>query len=598
MIAHPVSQPARKRLLLTVMILGLAALLFGATLLVLNHQAGASSHREAPLISKDAFADNTDTYVWIPQGQTDRMVMAALYIPFESPEGGPNYFEWDDKVYYEIYVDNDGDAEPDITYTLQSHTVVTNPNTFLYNTGPITSLNDADWNRRQYVTVWEKVGAGTPVKIVDDQPTTPVNIGSKSTPDFPALTASPTYSWTDPNNSDEVEVFAGQRDDAFWVDLQVFDLLTLRGQNPPVGYGQGNNIPIDSLSGFNVHALVIEAPISRLKDSDPVLGVWATARRAGLPVLDTEAPAADPVQVSRLGMPLVNEVVLPLALKDAFNGITPHTDLTLYTGGGGPTIQALFQKSVEDPEVGTLLCALYGVPLPGDGDADCHTAVTVGTPRSGRGDIFDIFLTGMVLANPFTIHTANGDVQLPAGFNVNRPAGVRPAEMIRISTGISGTLCAPTPQRLGVLAGDACGFPNGRRLTDDVVDIELLAVAGAAYGALDGREAFNFNPDLIGVLDDGLDGNDAAFFDHFPYLATPHSGQEHLHQNPLAPVYMPYVAKSHDVAQALQETLAQHPAGGMLMAFGAGLLFGAPILWRLRRRMEAPMTDSHRHDED
>ena len=599
MIAHPVSQPAGRRLLLTVMILGLAALLFGATLLVLEHQAGASSHREAPLISKDPYADNTDTYVWIPKGHTDRVVLAALYIPFESPEGGPNYFEWDDNVYYDIHVDNNGDAVPDITYTLQSQTEVANPNTFLYNTGPITSLDDPDWNRHQYITVWEKIGAGAPVKIVDHKLTTPVNIGSKSTPDFPDLTAHATYSWTDPNNSDVVKAFAGQRDDPFWVDLQVFDLLTLRGQNPPIGYTKGNNIPIDSLAGYNAHAFVIEAPISRLKNTDPVLGVWATARRASLSVLAADAPAVDPVQVSRLGMPLVNEAVLPIALKDAFNSIVPHTDLDLYTGAGGPAIQALLQKSVEDPELGTLLCGLYGVPLPADGNADCHTPVTVGTPRSGRGDIFDIFLTGMVLAKPFTIHTANGDVQLPAGFNVNRPAGARPAEMIRISTAISGTLCAPTPQRLGVLAGDACGFPNGRRPTDDVIDIELLAVAGAAYQALDGRDAtFSFNPALASVLDDGLNGNDTTFFDHFPYLYTPHSGQERLHQNPFAPVYMPFVAKSHNVAQSLQDTVAQHPAGGMLMAFGVGLLLGAPILWRLRRRMEAPMLDSHPHDED
>ena len=133
---------------------------------------------------------------------------------------------------------------------------------------------------------------------------------------------------------------------------------------------------------------------------------------------------------------------------------------------------ALLQKSVEDPEVGRLLCSLYDVPLPGDANDNCSSEVNVEVPRSGRGDIFDIFLTGMVTAKPFTIQTKNGPVTLPAGFNVNRPAHVQPAEMIRINTNIKGDLCSPTPSRLGVLGGDACGFPNGRRLTDDIVEIE------------------------------------------------------------------------------------------------------------------------------
>jgi hypothetical protein len=238
------------------------------------------------------------------------------------------------------------------------------------------------------------------------------------------------------------------------------------------------------------------------------------------------------VQVSRLGMPLVNEVVLPYALKDAFNTIDPSLDVQIYTDALGADTGALLQRSVEDPEIGRLLCSLYGVPLPGDTNQDCSTEVDVNTPRSGRGDIFDIFLTGMKLATPFTIQTKNGPVTLPAGFNVNQPAGVVPAEMIRINTDIKGDLCSPTPSRLGVLGGDACGFPNGRRLADDTVEIELLAVAGAAYQVLDGRDAgFTFNPALIDVLDDGIDANDVAFRNSFPYMGLAQSGQEHFHQN-------------------------------------------------------------------
>jgi hypothetical protein len=294
------------------------------------------------------------------------------------------------------------------------------------------------------------------------------------------------------------------------------------------------------VAGFNNHSMVIEVPTSRLTQGDePVLGVWATASRPATRVLKGAAGlgtlenSGDAIQVSRLGMPLVNEVVIPLALKDAFNSIDPSLDLPIYTDALGEDVGALLQRSVEDPELGRLLCALYAVPLPGDADDNCSTEVDVETPRSGRGDIFDIFLTGMKLAAPFTIQTKTGPVTLPAGFNVNQPANVVPAEVIRINTAIKGDLCSPTPSRLGVLGGDACGFPNGRRLFDDVVEIELLAVAGAAYPVLDGRDtSFSFNPALIGVLDDGIDFNDRPFRSEFPYMALAQSGQEHIHDNP------------------------------------------------------------------
>jgi hypothetical protein len=513
----------------------LAVLLIGLS----PRNAGASSHREAPLISKDPFADNVDTYVFIPQGITDRVVLAATWIPFEAPEGGPNYFEFDDNVRYDIYVSNDGDPSPEITYTLESRTAIGDPNSFLYNTGPIDSLADSDWKRPQYYTVTEHMEGQAPQVVVGNVQAPPVNIGRKSTPNYEALAALATYTTT--LGSDLVNVFAGQRDDPFWVDLQVFDLLTLRGQAPPIGYSAGTNVPVDSLSGFNVHALVLEVPIDRLTAADPVLGVWAASRRPSMRVLNPLGPGSPPehsgplVQVSRLGMPLVNEAVLPMPLKDIFNALHPANDLGAYT---------LLQESVENPELGTLLCALYGVPMPADTTADCNTEYTPGTPRSGRGDIFDIFLTGMVLTNPFTITTAGGPAALPAGFNVNQPSGVVPAEMIRINTAISGDTCHPTPQRLGILAGDACGFPNGRRLSDDVVEIELLAVAGAAYQLLDARDgSFSFDSNLINVLTDGVNGNDATFLTGFPYLASPHDGETHLHQNSLLNMFLSIIMK-------------------------------------------------------
>jgi hypothetical protein len=479
--------------------LALAAALF----VLVSGAAEASSHREAPLISKDTFADNTDTYVFVSPANPDNVVLIANWIPFEHPSGGPNYFEFDDRVQYQIHVSNDGDPDAEFTYTLQSKTTVADPTTFLYNVGPISSTG-TNWNLQQRYTVTED-GPGGTTELVSEVLAPPVNIGSKSTPGYDTLEDAFVYTAT--AGSDQIKIFAGPRDDPFWVDLQVFDLVTLRGQSAPIGYGTGNNTPSDSLAGFNMHSLVLEIPIARLTQGDePVLGVWATASRA---------PGG---QVSRLGMPLVNEVVLPLALKDAFNTITPSDDLSLY---------AQLQRSVEDPELGRLLCNLYDVPLPGDANDDCSTEFTAGTPRTGRGDIFDVFLTGMVLASEFTIQTATGPTTLPAGFNVNRPASVVPADMIRVNTAIKGDLCSPTPSRLGVLGGDACGFPNGRRLGDDIVEIELLAVAGAAYAVLDGRDtSFAFNSSLIGVLDDGVDDNDKPFQSVFPYLASPHSGQD------------------------------------------------------------------------
>lgn len=571
-----------KRLAIGLCVAMTPVLLTAGALIAFN-QADASSHREAPLISKDAFADNTDTYVFISPENQDNLVLAASWIPFEGPEGGPNYFEWDPNALYDIYVDTDGDAAPNVTYTLSSRVATVNPATFLHNVGPINNVNDATWNRPQFITVTETTQDGTVTNLVANQRTAPVNIGSKSTPDYDALETQGIYSAA----GGTVKVFAGQTDDPFWVDLQVFDLLTLRGQNAPIGYSEGNNIPIDSLSGFNVHSMVIELPISRIQETDPVMGVWAGTRRPATRVLlgsgglGGQTNTGNYVQVSRLGMPLVNEVVIPLALKDAFNSIPPTADLDIYTDALGEDVGALLQRSVEDPEVGRLLCGLYGVPLPGDTDDNCSTDVDIEAPRSGRGDIFDIFLTGMVLQNPFTITTKTGAVGLPAGFTVTRPSGVRPADMIRINTAIKGDLCSPTPSRLGILGGDACGYPNGRRLTDDVVDISLLAVAGAAYEVLDDRDtSFTFNSALISVLDDGLDGNDKGFRQTFPYMAQAQSGQDHIHQNPFLSLMLPFLNK-------VSITLGDLPGGQQLAMGWASMAFAAvavPAMVFMRRR--------------
>jgi hypothetical protein len=559
---HP--QGRRRTVLLASLVLT-PLLLLTAVLVAYQNNVQASSHREAPLISKDTFADTTDVYMFISPENENNVVFVGSWIPFEAPEGGPNYYEWDPTALYDLYVDNDGDAQADITYTLSSRVEVAKPDTFLYNIGPI-GANGENWNRQQFITITEQTEGGASTVLIGNKLAEPVNVGSKSTPNYETYFEDGIETITTPAGPGKV--FAGQTDDAFWVDLQVFDLLTLRGQDAPVGYTNGNNIPVDSLSGFNVHSLVIEVPIAHVKDSDPVLGMWGGTRRPSQRVLlgagglGGQTNSVTFTQVSRLGMPLVNEVVIPLALKDAFNSIDPSLDVQIYTDALGEDVGALLQKSVEDPEIGRLLCGLYGVPLPGDANDDCSTEIDAEAPRSGRGDIFDIFLTGIKLPKPFTVQTEGGPVTLPAGTVVNRPqnpgitipgviTGVIPAEMLRINTDIKGGLCASTPSRLGILGGDACGFPNGRRLADDVVEIELLAVAGAAYPVLDGRDAaFTFNPALSEVLDDGVDYNDVPFYGAenrteyprtFPYMAPPHSGQDHWHINPFFNLLLDWV---------------------------------------------------------
>ena len=238
----------------------------------------ASSHREAPLISADPLADNTDVYAFVSPNNPDRVTLIANFIPLEAPYGGPNFFKFDDNVLYEIMVDNDGDAVEDVTFQFRFRTEVRNPNTFLYNTGPIASLDSPNWNVRQFYSVNRIEGARRPGRktlLADNLPTPPVNVGFRSTPNYDALAAAAIRPL--PGGG---QVFAGQRDDPFFVDLNVFDLLAV----PPA---DTNNS--DSLAGFNVHTIAIEMPITALTangsrptnvtDPNAVLGVWSTASR-------------------------------------------------------------------------------------------------------------------------------------------------------------------------------------------------------------------------------------------------------------------------------------------------------------------------------
>lgn len=456
---------------------GVAAVSSGLALLTRSGDVApvaASSHREAPLISSDPVADNTDVYAFVSPDAPSTVTFVACFIPFESPDGGPNYFQFGDDVLYQIYVDNNGDSKPEITWQFTFKTTVQNPGTFLYNTGPISSLTDPNWNVRQTMTVTQVDAKGSTV-LGSNLPTPPVNIGPKSTPSYDALANAAISAL-----SNGAKVFAGQRADPFFVDLgSVFDLLTIRKLPGNAGGG------VNALAGYNVHAIVLQVPISAItangstptdpKDPNAVIGTWSTASRKTASVLSAGAAPSESgnwVQISRLGMPLVNEVVIPLGKKDLWNGSKPSDD-------------AQFLSYVTDPEPARLLKALYNIQVPP-------------TPRD---DLVAIFLTGIK--------------------GLNMPANVTPCEQLRLNVAIPPSA---SPNRMGVLGGDLQGYPNGRRLLDDVTDISLNAVAGAAYPLF--HQGFTPDP-LAGKLGDGVDGPDKPYLTSFPYVASPYRGYEY-----------------------------------------------------------------------
>jgi hypothetical protein len=443
----------------------------------------ASSHREAQLISEDPLADDTDTYVFRSPDRPDTVTIVGNWIPLEEPAGGPNFNKFGDDVKYTLNVDNDGDAEDDIVYEFRFRTNIQNRNTFLYNTGPITSLNDPDFNIRQSYSI-AKVENGHRHMVASGLATPPVNIGPRSTPNYEALAAQAVA-----NLNGGGKVFAGQRDDPFFVDLgSVFDLLGLRPLNQAHLIKQPTAKGVDGVGGFNTHSIVLQVPITELthdhqpltgaKDPDAVIGVYAASERRQTKVLSADGDQPRTfgswVRVSRLGMPLVNEVVIPLGKKDRFNASDPADD-------------AQFGQFVLDPEPARLIPVLY----PG-----------VKVPAAPRNDIATIFLTGIP--------------------GLNQPAKVKPSEMIRLNMGIPPTPLAQQDP-LGLLAGQMDGFPNGRRLVDDVTDIELRALAGGTPFTPDFNKAPN------NLLTDGVQKNDKPFLASFPYLATPHQGYDHVH---------------------------------------------------------------------
>jgi hypothetical protein len=451
--------------------------------------AAASSHAEAPLISQDPRADNTDLYAFVSPDRPDTVTIVANYIPLEPPASGPNFPAFDDSVRYEINVDNNGDGQEDLSYQFRFRTVTRNPGTFLYNTGPIGSLTDSNWNRVQTYSVVRVDGKDSTV-LGDDLPTPPDDIGPRSTPSYPALAAAAVSSI-----GDGIKVFAGQRDDPFYVDLgSIFDLAGLRPFNPFHAIPLPAEAGRDAVARFNTHSIAIQVPIAQLvKIPSTTIGIYASASRPLETVLrkDGTKDASGPwVQVSRLGEPLINEVVIPLGKKDLWNRVDPQDD-------------AQFASLYTEPEVSRLENLLYG-------------GVLAPVATTGRSDLVSILLTGIPGVN-FTGSTKADLLRLNTAL-VPHPNGAcyHPALGLPAST---------PPSRLGALEGDLCGFPNGRRLADDIVDVDLRAFA-QGYGPILASVLGLPNLSPNNTLGDGVDANDVALLPTFPYVGAPHQGYE------------------------------------------------------------------------
>jgi hypothetical protein len=452
--------------------------------------AGASSHREAPMIAGDPYADLTDVYAFVSPDKPDSVTLIMDAIPYEDPMGDPNFYGFDPKVRYALHVSQAGHNTADITYWVEFQTTVKNPNTFLYNFGPFGKAGDANLNVSQTATVTKTVrGVGDTV-IGSNLPVAPVNIGPHSNPPQIGGAASGNSAdgvtgtaETSAMANGEGWFFAGQRADPFFLDLGVFDLLALRPFDNlhkvvPLPATPG----VNSFNGFNVHTIAFQIPITQLTTdgkpamadgSNSIIGVWATTWRRQTRVLTANGygdnQTGDWVQIERLGNPLVNEVVVPLGVKDHFNATAPTDD-------------AQFLPAVTNPELPGLINALYGVAV----------------PPAPRNDLVTIFLTGIP--------------------GLNQPANVQASEQLRLNMGVAPSAGVGKGSRMGVLGGDNAGFPNGRRPEDDVVDIAIQAMAGATPFTPD----FNRAPNNL--LGDGVDVSAQPFNGSFPYLSQAYSG--------------------------------------------------------------------------
>ncbi len=452
-----------------------------------------SSHREAPEISKDPVADNTDVYAFVSPDRPGTVTLIANFIPLQKPDGGPNFYEFGDDVLYEIHVANRRKAEANVTYQFRFTTRIRNRNTFLYNVGPINSVDDEAWNRPQTYSVTRVRGRDRRV-LARGLTCPPVNVGIRSTPNYEDLAAETFH------KVGGRRIFAGQRAEGFHVDLgSIFDLGTLRPFEQfhliPSAEGMPPKKGVDATKTLNVHSIAIQVPIDEVTrrgdrptdvDSpDSVIGVWATASRRKSRIIDRKTGQTKGhgpwQQVSRLGNPLFNEVIVPMAQKDRWNVRKPEDD-------------SRYERYVVHPELGGLLPYLYPGVFP---KLEKYTRA--------RADLKAILLTG-----------------LPSGVvgGFQNYTGATPADMLRLNVAVPPS---EEPNDLGILGGDLAGFPNGRRVIDDVTTIELRAIAGVTIPLVDK----SYEPDAAASgVTDGTKNENGAYRDSFPYLATPNGGYQ------------------------------------------------------------------------
>jgi hypothetical protein len=429
----------------------------------------ASSHREAPLIAGEPRLDNTDLYAFVSPDHPDSVTMIANYIPFQEPNGGPNFYNFAQNTAYDINIDSDGDALPDIIYRWSFTDNFRDKNTFLYNTGVVKNLTDETLNFVQTYNL-DRITRDGKLNLVQNGIVAPSRVGNASMPEYEKLSDQAVV-----DAGAGIKTFAGQSDDPFFADLRVFDLL----------YGADlSEVGQNTLKGFNVNTLAIQVPKSAIAINgdatrNPVVGIWASTARSKTEVIgrnNVREQSDDLVQVSRLGMPLVNEVVIPVGKKDEFNASRPKDD-------------AKFLSFVQDPEVPKLIEKIYMIPAPA-------------TPRA---DLVEVFLTGVCKACGGPIAVDLNSQLLNQDVDKNRFAA---SEQLRLNMSIPP---AKAPNRLGVVGGDTAGFPNGRRLTDDVIDVTLQAAEGVLLpGAAD----------AVKGLGDAVDANEQNFRHHFPYVSV------------------------------------------------------------------------------
>ncbi len=472
-----------------------------------------SSHREAPEISKDPVADSADLYAFVSPDADHTVTIIANYVPLQLPAAGPNFYEFGDDVLYEIYIDNNGDGVEDVTYQFRFTTTLTDQGSndiFLYNTGQIHNLSDATWNRKQFYSVTRIDHNGTTV-IADSLACPPCNVGTNSIPNYSQLTQQAIHSV---NGS---KYFAGQRADGFYVDLgSIFDLGELRPFRPDFLLGGSAQAGINTLGNLNVHSIAIQVPITSLTKngaipssytaSNSTIGVWTSASRQEVLVHDHGKRSYGPwTQVSRLGMPLINEVIIPMGKKDLWNSQEPKSD-------------SQFSSYYDHPALASLLNVLYPGAFP-------KLAAYTANPSNTRPDLDAVLLTGVP--------------PLFSGFQ-NYTGPVK-ADMLRLNVAIP-PVSAASANILGVVGGDNAGFPNGRRVYDDVVSIELKAVAGAllhdvvpsytadaAAGALYDVGGTSSEPTTVASLAQF----GATYMTSFPYLSDPWDGRSNPATQPI-----------------------------------------------------------------